>query len=139
MRHPLFDDGGYRWEPEDYGEYFGVGGPGDGFMTSGPSPAPKPQAETSFLDEFFGSEDDEKPMVAQQGAAAAAAEQVVSNFEGADFQPPTPSGGGGGGGPISSGPIPGGSAPLASGSSKVSLPLLLGAAAGILFFVVKKW
>ncbi len=126
----------------DYDEYL-VGadatGPGASFFSSGP------HGESSLTAQNKAAHTDDHADQALEGALGMAADQVVENmgddqgqFQG--FEEVGPSGGGGGG-PIpnvSSGPIPGGSEPLASTSAKISLPLLLGVGAGLLFFLVKK-
>lgn len=138
MADYLFDEGGYLYDEEDYSEYFGVGGPGDGFTSSGPGGMSSAQAQAK------AGPSDEALQTAQGGAAAAAADAVIANmfddqgqFQHGEEVIPT-GGGGGGGGPISSGPIPGGSAPLSSGGSKFSLPLIIGAVVGVAFFFLKK-
>lgn len=146
-----YDDyyGGYEYgegdDVESYLGYFGVGddatGPGAAFTSSGPHGESSLQAQAK-------AHGPDRPDTAIEGFIDAAVDQVVANIgdDQGQFQHDTfvgPSTGPSGGGGISSGPIPG-NAPGPnistgpSGSSKFSLPLILGIAAGALIIFGKK-
>lgn len=135
---------------------FGVAGPGDEWTSHGPGGMSSAQhqaaqqkaaaaaSEPGFFDTLFG--DDEEPLVAEEGAAGHAADQVIDNvFDdkggiqfGEVVSKPKP-GGGGFAAPASS------SASTSSASAAPGFPvskgtgaILLGIAAGVLFFMVKK-